>query len=246
MSLIREVLEYLLAYALETWLPIVAAFLIALWLCGCAVSPPIKLDESKHYARNAEMEINGTKARATVVVARAPKYEIRIRSAGNMDFLLVNTCAREQIVERAGDDFRYTFEPNVIETSRACPIKFTGVEKGRNRRTVGWIDVEDPRHELGAELCCNGRCAKASGVSACESGAGLIQRITFQTPALSSTKSAENLDCKPLETKDGGLSFEFRQPRGECTHAFMELADPGRTHRLSTFGFDEQIPQKGR
>ncbi len=211
-------------------------------LIGCAVQSPQLVLEDKFYSRNASFEVNGLKGFGTLVAPRAASYDMRIRSEADMDFLLIQTCGREVAIEKAGDDFKYTYTPNVVETTRACPIQFFGVEKGKNRRTVGWMDMEDPRHVMPGDLCCNGTCRKTQGVSACESGAGLIQRLTFPGPMIA---SSPDLKCK-IGSVDGSQVFEFKIPRGECLHVFAEKAAPHRTHRLSTYGFDETLPMKGR
>ncbi len=222
---------------------VIGATLFVIYLiAGCAVNAPQVVMEDKFYSRNADFEVNGFKGFGTVVVPRAASYDIRIRSAADMDFLLIDTCGREVAIEKAGDDFRYQYTPNVVETTRACPIGFVGVEKGKNRRTVGWLDTEDPRHLMQAQLCCNGGCKAVNGVSACESGSGLIQRITFPGAMIESSPDPE---CNIAPSADG-LMYEFKIPRGECTHVFMEKAAPHRTHRLSTFGYDEVLPMRFR
>lgn len=225
-----------------TKLPLGLLFLISGCVTGTPEGMPLgtpTLSPDLFYARNIEFEISGAKCRGTCVVARAPKYEIRIKSRGDLDFLLIRSCHREISREKEGDEFRFTYEPVPgVEDNRACPLSFVGVEKGKNRRALGWVGFQDPRRVLGASTKFNGKVAGSPGVSAVESGAGLIQRIEFDVPV---EVEAPGPGCNVFTTQDS-RAFEFKIPRGSCTVLFMERALPNRTHTLFTYGYDEILP----
>jgi hypothetical protein len=220
--------------------------LVAFLASGCASPAPVVLDKDKHYARNVQFEINKAKGQPTMVAARAPRYEIRLKSEIDMDYLLIRSCGREHGVEKAGDEFRYSMEPNLVELeSHSCPISFVGAEKGANRRTLGWVDFQDPRYTYPARVDCDGSWANVVGVAACESGAGLEARLEFPEPTDLATT---NPDCKLtlLKDADGVRVFKFKLPRGECTHMFQERKGGLRVLKLSTYGFDERLPLRSR
>lgn len=236
----------ILAGFVDVYAFVLSAALLAYLLTGCASIPPVKIDDSKFYARNAQMEVNHVKGRGTLVIPRNGIYEIRIKSEADMDFLLIQSCSREVAVEKAGDDFTYRYVPAPgLEDNRACPLSFIGIEKGQGRRSVGWLDFQDSeRYDMPAETCCNGVCSTSPGVSACESGQGLLQRIAFHEPVYYDTARPE---CVLTGAVSGeGEEIEFKIPRGECTHLFVTKGSPHRWHRLSTYGFDESIPQRSK
>lgn len=215
----------------------------ALLAVACAQPGPMAHDHAKFYARNAELDVNGAKGRGTLVVGRAPKYQIKLTSQADMDFLLIRSCAREVTAEKRGREFSYVYEPAPgLEDVRSCPVSFIGVEKGANRRTVGWLSFHDPRRQLPATLKCNGRVTPSPSVSACESGAGLLQRIEFTQPV---AVVADRPECEIAGVGDG-YEYTFTIRRGACSYLFTERAGQGRSHWLETYGFDETAPMESR
>jgi hypothetical protein len=223
------------------WAPPLLALAGALFISSCVTA---RFQAGKTiYARNLEIEVNGVKCSGTCVAERAPKYEIKIKSVGDMDFLLVRTCHQSFKRENEGTDFKWTFTPVAgKEYNRGCPARYTGIDKEKGRGALGWIDFQDPRKTLPACLQCNGRSYCAPGVSACESAQGLVQGITFTAPVTYSTRSTigeeRTRECDTFKTTDG-KTFEFRTPIDECTVTFEEKAPPYRQHRLSTYGFEQ-------
>lgn len=229
---------------LEVYFVVIAAALIAyLITTGCSMPQPVKYDEDKTYARRARLEVNKLKGVGSIVVPRAAKYEVTAESDVDMDFLLVTTCSREHEVMGAGDSFRYTYIPAPgVEDNRPCPLRFSAVEKKRDRRTVGVVEFQDPAYALPAKLCCNGACGPVLGVSVCDSAAGLVQRMEFSAPIEMNTPDPA---CKLYAVYlKGAHAIEFKTPRGECNHVIREASAPGRIHRLTTYGYDEVEPKE--
>lgn len=214
--------------------------LLALSLFSCAAGPRLA-SESTQIARNLEIEVNGVKCVGTCVFKQAPRYEIKIRSKADMDFLLIRTCHRSEAKEREGTDYKWTYEPTRQEQDRACPIRLTGLEEGKGRISTGFIDFTDARKTLEVALQCNGKALLGvRGVAACEAAAGLLQAIEFNAPVRYSTQSslgpAQSKHCDTFKTQDG-KRFEYVMPQGECTITFEEDAAPYRQLRLNTYGF---------
>lgn len=213
--------------------PLLSCLVAGLFISCTTASQPIAID--KLYARNVQLEVNGQKIGSSSVVSESKSYKIKMKFPSDIDFLLIRTCHRE-IAKRPKDNVAdFIYEPLSVETSQACPLWITGVEKDHNQRAFGFIDFESERHKLPGDESCNGRTSSFRGVATCESGAGLFQEIRFSTPV-----DWESVDpgCKVMASSDL-KKFRFKVPRGTCTFLFYEIAMPNRTARLTTYGYDE-------
>jgi hypothetical protein len=231
---------------------VTAAILVMAALSSCASS--VRLDGSSDvfYARNMTMEVNGMKFFGTGVVPRADRYEIKLKSEGKMDFLLVRSCHQSFKREDEGNDYKFTYVPVPgKEDNRACPLRFTGLEKDKGRTAQGWLDFQDPRKQLPGCAQCNGQRICGPGVIACEAAEGALTGVSFDVPVDSDATSALEGDlgiartkaCDVLHSADS-QNFEFKMPRGECTITIQEKQAPYRQMRLSIYGFQQY--QAGR
>ena len=225
---------------------LILTLLAAQFIIGGCSNPPAQSQSGKYYARQLKFEVNKQKGQGALVVPLAPKYEIRVESEADMDFLLIRSCGRERAFEKEGGTFKYLFLPTPgVEDNRPCPLSFESIEKGENRRPAGVVGFEDPSRTLPAVLACNGEVLKTTGVAVCQNGAGLITRITFSTPVdVATGRDEKGVPKCPLPKSADGKVYEWaNHPRGDCFFLFRERPPASRSLVLSTFGYD--IIQKG-
>jgi hypothetical protein len=96
--------------------------------------------------------------------------------------------------------------------------------------SYGMIDFQDDYTTLPAVLTCNGSKNTVSGVSMCQVRASLMEQVVFDVPVVVSGK------CQLPVSQDKKTYMIVVQP-DICVYAFMEIADPHRSHRLTTIGY---------
>lgn len=211
----------------------------ALFMSACS-TVAIDLKDDTFYKRDIDLKVNGLKSNGVAVMTRAQSYKIEGEVDGKFDFLIVRSCHREYTAEKEGDHFTFIYEPRVgIEDNRPCPLEIRGVEKIKGRHSFGMIDFQSPYDILPAELECNGDKKTYSGVSICQAPENLIQRVTFSVPVYVQAGTIDP-SCVIEQAKDLKI-YEFKIPPKRCTFIFMEKAEPHRTHRMTTLGYERII-----
>jgi len=212
-------------------------------LSGCAYPGKDQLaEQGVYYKRDMRIEVNGFQSEGVLVAPKAGKYKIEIKAKGELDLFTLTTCHREHTEEDAGEGgifgskkkVKYKYIPSKgIEDTESCPVQLGGYEKDKGRHSWGFIDFQDDAHTLPALVSCNGNQYNSSGVSVCQSKAGLLQRIEFTKPVLFDPTN----NCAPLQTKDNKV-FEYEIGKGECLYLFMERDGDGKLHRHTTVGYE--------
>lgn len=210
------------------------AFLTACFDFG---EPQQSLEPNIFYERDLEITINGYKVYGAGVVPAAPKYDIKVKSKGKLDLLLVRTCHRNWKSETHEKEAQLQIIPVPgIEDNGPCAMRFEGYEKDKGRHSWGLIEIERPDVTQKATITCNGYQYEGRGISICQSFAGLIQRITFPLPVIADPEER----CAGPVSNDGGKTFEFPIVKGECTYAFYEKT-MNRWHQLTTIGYEQVL-----
>lgn len=215
-----------------------------LFLClfSCQSIQP-NVDPDKVYRRDMALKVNGRSAEGVVVIPRAPSYSFEIEARGKLDLFTLQSCSRELIIDAPKSDgifgkktkIAFTIQPDDMENGPACPFELAGYSKETGKHSWALVDFETPTEKLPAKLNCNGAKYASGGVSACQSRAGLIQRIEFAEDVLASPDK----DCEiPLTNK---RVFEFPLRAGYCVYAFVAAKDMSKVHRLTTIGYEDII-----
>ncbi len=209
--------------------------------------PGQSLDPKIFYKRDMEVKVNGYQAEGVLAVPYAEKYKFDIDAKGKLDLFTFTTCHREQTREQAGGKSwfsnkksrKFEYNPAPIEAGPlACPAHLGGYEIGKGRHSWAFVDFGNPDLKLPAYLSCNGSQGNFTGVSVCQSKAGLLQRIEFTEPVLYPEKP-----CAKLKTNDD-MRFEFAMPKGECVIRFVTKTGDEMWHRITLLGY-EQILLRG-
>ncbi|MGB1290514.1 MAG: hypothetical protein ACPG5Z_00180 [Pseudoalteromonas sp.] len=229
-------------------------FLNILLFIGCsAVTPKIDVESIKErlYRKDMKIEANDYKGHGVLVVPRENKYKMKIKALGNLDLFTFQTCHREMTQEDAGKKGGFLgigkdkklaqleFAPSRgIEDDGSCPIDIGGYEKKKGRHSWGAIILENKKFTLPSVVRCNGQTTQYRGTSACQSRAGLIQRIEFSVPV------GYDLDpnCKYEGVKMTEVNiFEYQIPEGQCVTYFREKADKKRYSEHHDYGYTKII-----
>lgn len=192
--------------------------------------------------------INQTDFRGVGVVPQAKQYGILVSSRSDVNLISIQTCHRsfsqEDVITTGwfspNHGFKYVFTPAPgIEDTGSCLIRIGSYNKevgGQNAWAV--IDIATPDTQLPAVSYCDG--SQTSGtVTMCQTHAGLVERLVFETPVVTAEKSLPE-GCKGA-LLDGGKIWEYEQPLGECVVIFMEKDKPHRRHRHTTEGFNNVL-----
>lgn len=215
----------------------------ALLLAGCGSAPqPLKTDV--FYKRDLPMCVYGVgcfdgvavvPARTSYSIEAAPKEEASI------DLMIVNSCHREETFEKTASGwfifknkrrFRFDYTPiPALENDGLCTLRVTTVEKEKGRHAWGIIRFQHSDYRLSATNYCNGQVYTLDGISACQSKAGLTQRIRFSEPVM----VEGDKDCPAMrKTADGSYEYEIKS--GECGYTITNRL--GEIHDLLTIGYE--------
>ena len=141
---------------------------------------------------------------------------------------VVQTCHRFDIL--SGVPFQYRYTPAFwLENLGSCVLFMTAIRKDGSKRLA--IADFTATERAPVSVYCNGKTAKATGASICQSRVGLTQALWFDQPA-----EAYSSDRCSTPVSDGnGSRWEYRMTDGLCVYLFV-LQD-GTRHRHTTWGF---------
>lgn len=201
-----------------------------------------KIDATKKYKLDLVIKNKEITGVGMVTLLNKDLYTIMFESPGRMDFFTFRTCSREIAIEdaRRGLDRKevlINYRPNEIEKNTACPVQVNAFsESGIN--AAGFIDFENTRDTLPANLTCGDTVTRANGTGVCQGRIGLIERIEFETEVIVSP----DVGCDKIKSENGNLKgkvFTFNIDRDYCLFVFKERKDLQRTMRMTTYGYED-------
>lgn len=244
------------------WLLFIFAWLLAFTFClltlpGCGTtvkSDILKFNMNDVYRRDLKVKINGKEFTGAGVVPRADKYEIEIDPPGKIDRIMWQTCNRDEVIDSPDSSFfskkfKFSFQPVKLEDTSSCGgLTITVLEEKKRRNGFAFLDFQDKREEVSVPvvLTCNGVVESHTGVSVCQSAAGLFQEMIFNEPVKQAGAVGE---CDVMSPFNGNEQiYRFQMPKGECTYYFVaqSRAPNGerKLHRLTTIGYTDVLPIK--
>ena len=214
-----------------------AEFLILLLtVTACATVPQVPLDAKRAYRMDLSLKVNGKSGSGVLVVEPALRYEIEARAKGDPQVLMLSTCHRETVLENQDRTFKTVYSPSGVEFDGYCPMRVEAFSD-RFKYQAALVDVKTEAEQLPVILHCNGVIETATGVTVCQSRAGLLQRLDFpdEVTGLASRGCAE-----PVLT---GTRAEITLSVGSCVYSFKSKKS-GQLHRLTTYGYEEVLLAK--
>jgi len=159
-----------------------------------------------------------------------------IESKVRLDRLEINSCSRHLVYEKVdknwfggvGKKFTYTYTPNAIELDGPCPIFIQAFDRA-GLSAWGYIGLRTDE-TLPAKVSCNGTNWTFSGFTVCQTKAGYIQAIQFD----SEIKDFEADESCGLTRKSPG-DFELKPALGFCYATFN---DGSKWHRAVFLGYE--------
>jgi hypothetical protein len=185
------------------------------------------------------VSVNGLSGSGTLVAPLADSYKITATNETDSRLIIIESCHREHIIDGAKSRIEFEYRPvKNLESSGYCPLRIGSYDQKRGRHYWTFIDFESKETTLPAIIRCSGSETKSNGVSICQSRAGLVQEIEFESPVVFSppTNCSKNIS-------GNDRSFRFEMSPRECVYNFIERAEPHREHRLTSIGY-EQILMK--
>lgn len=220
--------------------------LLVLYICTSCALPKNAVDTSTLYKLDMVMDINGKVFHGTAAPTRSDSYKIHIYAKGDLDLFTLETCHREEATESAWNvvdkkgffkrkvtnkrEVIFTFKPNDLEKDM-CSVMLGGYEMTKGRHSWAFIDFQDKARSIYGTSLCNGKIVGNPSVSVCQSKVGLVQKISFSEDVIGACDDGCGL------TKQMGKEFFIDTAKGYCACLFK--AKDGRTHRLTTIGYDK-------
>lgn len=196
----------------------------------------------------AEMifDVNGADGpmeyRGLALVPSAPETTLRLTSPIPLDRLEISTCGRHEVrrdVDKqstwfsegeSGYELVYTYRPTAEESKGVCPIMFQAFSKD-SQKAWGMLFFKSDQ-TLPAEMDCNGGHRKFSGLSICQSKAGIDQLLVFKVPVMFESNS----NC--VITTEDKKSHLVRSTKEFCRASFT---DGKNYHDLVLLGYNQVI-----
>ena len=175
--------------------------------------------------------ITGTTFVGTGAASLNGPLSIKFTSPIKMDRLQITTCAREEIIDNAGQSYTYQYSPTPDEAKGPCPLYAEAIS--RDSHTSWFFLGLKSTEDLRSHVWCNGEGWTYSGMSVCQSKAGLIQSISFTAPI--DAFKAE--DTCHMNTKDK-QTFTVEPDQGFCRVTFAQKDGPiVHWHRAIFIGY---------
>ncbi len=196
------------------------------------------------YRKDVLIEYDGNSYDGVAVLPVKDEYEFKFTANGDLDWLSISTCHRDEITEEAWNvvkrrifglkilnkkQVNYVYSPTEIE--KDCDLEIKAYNKS-GYHSFGHISFFNSDYTLDALVECNGHSKAYSGASACQTKVGLIQKVNFANLVITSPEE----DC-PLEENEGEY-FEIKAQSGMCKYVFMEKSTR-RLHVLTVYGYEK-------
>ena len=189
------------------------------------------------YKRNLKFKINKETFIGVGVPSYNKSYLVTIEAPFPLDFVKIETCHRETIIQNAfykkrimKNKKKYQFTYNPIGIERDCILIISILSK-KGIYHFGQAAFQTKGYGVMADNYCNGSLSRKEGVSMCQSKKGLIQLIEFE----SEMKPRSNCPVMALE---GNKKFRYEVGKGDCVFLFL---GKDRIHKLITYGYEEVI-----
>jgi hypothetical protein len=209
----------------------VLAVLVTSSVVGCSSNPKQEMPEA-YTSYRAEMAFdvgNNKLYRGLIVLNSAADITFKVLSPIRLDRLEVSTCGRHEVYRdvdktkpwfgesKSGFEFTYRYIPTEEESKGACPLMFQAFSKDQQKAWGMMFFKQD--QNLAANMDCNGEKKEFSGISACQTKAGLEQKIRFAVPVIFESTS----QC--VIQSDDQMSFLVRSRGDFCKASFSDGAE---------------------
>ena len=205
--------------------------LFILFLIDCS-NVVQELDPKKIYRFDMVIKCGDRSGDGILVLPKKKKYTLRIKAWGKTDLFTLTSCHREVTLNPKSQKISLNFFPTLESNLIACPVLLGGYEKIKGRHSWGFIDFEDSKHTMPANLKCNGKTDLHNGVSVCQSREELFQEISFPQKV----RYATSKKCE-WQVKKEGFVYRYKVKKGLCVYSFKAIG-LDKWHRHTTHGYD--------
>lgn len=200
------------------------------------------MDATKKYKQDLYIENKEFSGVGMLVLPKKDLYSIIFESDGKMDAFFFRTCSREIFIEDARrglnrKQVQVNYRPNEIEATTTCPAHVQAVSQDGGY-SVGFVDFENGIDTVKARLMCGEHIQSVNGASVCQGRVGLIQKIDFDEEMVVSPY----MGCENIKSENGtwqGKGFIINIERDYCSFVFMQKKGEHKTHRLTTYGYED-------
>lgn len=232
-------------------------FFLLLVLCvvslsGCETQTTQKLSSEKLYRRDMILTVNGVTEEGVIAVPMKAENTIKVTARGDLDMFAMQNCSGEWIKEKAWNvtetvrtglfgwgkkvidkkrEVEFKYYPSGMERLGACPLQLSGFSKS-GQHSWGFVDFKTDTFTLKGSITCNSVTSEFDGVFACQSRAGLYQKIVFKKPVYISPDAGCGLG------KEEGTEFTFPMPKGMCVYRIEDQADASILGKITLIGYE--------
>jgi hypothetical protein len=213
--------------------------IVSILLSGCTTTEdglPIFSTVPLESTNRASMPftVDGTQYIGAASLQRKSSQTILFTLPKETAKLMITTCNREEFVAYPPSDkpFSFYYLPVMyIENLDSCLLIATAItKKGESFKAI--LDFS-AGETLPATLKCNGKVSKILGSGICQSRAGLIQALDFESEVIFVAQE----DCPEPERYFGVNGWQFRAGKGFCAYLFEDKQ--GRQLRFTTYGYTQ-------
>lgn len=182
-----------------------------------------------------QFEAESQKFEGTAVIDRKSNINFTFHVPKDTVQFTVTLCNGEEYFPRPenGKPVKWMYIPTMyVGNLKSCFLTATAITKV-GETSIGLIEFRQGLEEtLPAVSKCNLRTLNKTGAELCQSRAGLLQVIEFDTEVVYSELTP---GCSKLEKAFGAYSYQYNISEGFCVYKFMDKAK--RQFRLTTFGY---------
>jgi hypothetical protein len=238
------------AFIIESVCFLALIFLIFL-MNGCATMPDAgdlaaQTNPTETLIHSLPVEANGVLyADGTDVLPLARSYHFKVYPSAKINKIIWTTCHQSKFKNKPdtgwfNNNFEFDFEPaGGIEDQSSCALEIA-ITTEDAYSDLALFEFKDRREEvnLPATMRCNGGNWPTTGVSICQSAAGLRQLISFSEPVL--LPENDKPGCNVMKTSDE-KTYSYNIAPAECHYYFTAQSrsknGKRRLFRLTTLGY---------
>lgn len=209
-------------------------------VAGCATGAGDQKTEQPFYHYRAELtfKFGPYFYDGMVPVKVTGPIDIQIYSPITLNRVEVSTCSRHEVIrntakgwfDKVSNTMTYHYVPTAKELEPDCPVFFQAYNDHVQK---AWGMVGNNTDEgLRGHVDCNGQGVDYSGLTMCQTKAGLEQQLTFKVPV-----EFEATELCSIKSKDS-KTFDIRSGVGICKAVF---SDGEHSHSLLLLGYDMVI-----
>jgi hypothetical protein len=209
-----------------------------------------QLSKDVFYKRDLPFIADNKQYSGTTVLPEQDKYSLVFQSYGDLTYLVIRTCHREDTFKPEAPSFlfiklndkkvQYDYLPTEIEKREACPLRVDSYDAKEKQHAWMFVDFRTRALQVNGSMTCNGQLEQWESVAVCQARKGLVQQFKF--PYEVSFAPPKPSTCAwPVDMGDN--TFEITASPEECLYAVRNRQ--GEMGRITVIGYSGLLVRGG-